>query len=707
MAGGRRIPVTVEADVDGSFDRAARGLDDVAKSADKTDRSIGQLTKGHQALDAEIDKTVYSAKSLREEFARTGDIGLLKDARKLDNAAKSLQKLRVEFDKFHNDSSGSKKSGGLFNFVLDAGKATGKAIVGGVQDGVQSADKWLGEHPLLAGGIAAGITLGAPVIGGAVAAAVGLGGIAGGILLASKDPRVGQAWGAVAKTAEDGLSKAAGVFVDPLVRGARTFNGTMNAILPHIESDFAVLAPVAEKLFVGAGGFVERLMPGIDALTRASGPVLSMIADELPKLGAAVSMAFQDIAAGGEGGKEALHDMLVSVEGTTIAVGKLVEWTEKLYVADRALFSSYGDAKKNWQDLIYGQNAAVQVAPAVASAFQAVTAAVGNLGPGAMLTADQMKALSGAISGTEITADTLAGQMTGKLFNSIMSLDQATLGFAEAQTRLSDSIQQNGHQLDIHTAKGQANRESVLAVVGANMQQYQANIAAGMSAADAAKAYDTNTAALDSQLHKAGFTQQAIDGLIGKYRNVPDKVDTDIATRGLTAAIQGLDDLIRRINNIPTKRDIYITQHLGSVGSFYQSPDRLYDTPASRWGNVFTHAAVGVLRDASIYSAVSSGARYAFAEPGTGGEAFVPKNGKPSRSLGILSQAASWYDADVVPRSGYAAPVAVPSGGRGAGGNTYQISVAVAPGANPADVGAAVVDAIHAYERNNGSGWRS
>lgn len=43
----------------------------------------------------------------------------------------------------------------------------------------------------------------------------------------------------------------------------------------------------------------------------------------------------------------------------------------------------------------------------------------------------------------------------------------------------------------------------------------------------------------------------------------------------------------------------------------------------------------------------------------------------------------------------------------GGGSSTYSINVNVAPGANPADAGRAVVEAIRAYERTSGRGWRA
>src|SRR5205823_1460984 len=45
--------------------------------------------------------------------------------------------------------------------------------------------------------------------------------------------------------------------------------------------------------------------------------------------------------------------------------------------------------------------------------------------------------------------------------------------------------------------------------------------------------------------------------------------------------------------------------------------------------------------------------------------------------------------------------------GRAAGGNTYVIHNHVAPGAHPAEVGRATVEAIRQFEKRSGKSWRS
>lgn len=74
-----------------------------------------------------------------------------------------------------------------------------------------------------------------------------------------------------------------------------------------------------------------------------------------------------------------------------------------------------------------------------------------------------------------------------------------------------------------------------------------------------------------------------------------------------------------------------------------------------RWGGI--HAQVGLLRQAKI----GRGQLYGWAEPQTGGEAFIPRHGDRARALSILSEAARWHGADLVPRAGAAGASSTPA----------------------------------------------
>lgn len=155
--------------------------------------------------------------------------------------------------------------------------------------------------------------------------------------------------------------------------------------------------------------------------------------------------------------------------------------------------------------------------------------------------------------------------------------------------------------------------------------------------------------------------QEIAAGIIAGIQESEDGID------GLQGAIDGLHgktvDLTLRVLNRNA------LEEFGGNASI-----------AYRWGGIALHAQDGLV-NAQVFSARNP-ARYAFAEPATGGEAFIPKRGDYSRSMAILAEAASWYGAELVASGGRqwhgSRPVAIASGaadtgaaasrtGRGAG----------------------------------------
>ncbi|MEU8371450.1 hypothetical protein, partial [Micromonospora tulbaghiae] len=136
-------------------------------------------------------------------------------------------------------------------------------------------------------------------------------------------------------------------------------------------------------------------------------------------------------------------------------------------------------------------------------------------------------------------------------------------------------------------------------------------------------------------------------------------------------------------------------------------------TKTRRWGGIREHAREGLLREAAVYSPQGP-ARYAFAEPATGGEAFIPKYGDPRRSLDILDRAASWYGAEVHAGGALAprpfaerAPAwVVPQGSGGStavGVTNVNVTVNVPPTVNKYEVGREIAEALSAYTNRGGT----
>lgn len=504
----------------------------------------------------------------------------------------------------------------------------------------------------IAGGIATAILAGSAFIGaalnGVLLSAVGLGGIAAGIVGQFQNPIVHDAWATLLTGIVKQFQVATASFAAPLVFSAKIFAAAWDEILPHIQSGFEGLSKFIYPLAAGLANMFRNLTPGLDKAFAAAGPILQQFANELPGLGSALSKFFALLADGGKGAKEGLSALFLIIETLLVGIGGLIDGLSHVW----HWFVAAGDAVEGFITRLVGLGDHVGVFDRLAGGGKSAESVAGSL---AMMTDATKKAtqdfsdLSTKLNTTAITADSLAGTMVGKVFSSMMTVDQATLQWHQSLTTLEDTLKKNGNTLDKHTglidqntAKGQANTSAVLAAVTANMQMYQAQLAAGMSAVDAAKNYDVNTAALEAQLRKAHLTQGEIDGLIGKYRGVPSKVNTEIALLGLTEAINNLANLMADINHIPRRVDVTVTTN------YVANRQSVYSSQVPKFN------ATGAIRTAATGLIVApSDPGTLIGEPQTGGEALIPLRGvSQSRAMSLAQVVGNNYGFDVSTRGG-------------------------------------------------------
>jgi hypothetical protein len=228
----------------------------------------------------------------------------------------------------------------------------------------------------------------------------------------------------------------------------------------------------------------------------------------------------------------------------------------------------------------------------------------------------------------------------------------AEIAAEDAVDRLSESLKENGKTMDVTTEKGRENKknlkEGVEAAIDAAQAKYDDTVATkgeAVALQEANGVYRHYISQLREAMIAAGMKKQVVDELLAKFAAMPPLIATTVTTPGLDAAIARAQRLLE------------LTNQLGSKHAAVQFTSGQYIS-GRRWGGITYHAQSGMLRDAGIYSPRNP-ARYAFAEPGTGGEAFVPKNGDYGRSMSILSEAAGWYGASVVRGGGVA--MAAPS----------------------------------------------
>lgn len=485
----------------------------------------------HTSLDV-VDKKLkdlrQSAKDLANEFNKTGDVSVFAKLGQTNKDVAALSKLR---------------------------KSLTNAIEGGASDAG-------GSPQMMQIGAGIGAVLAIPIIasiGGAIAAVAGAG-IAGlgvgGAVLGNPDAFKADwsaALGSVKKDFLDATAPFTGVTLDAI----RTIGPLIASW--HLKEAFAPAVKFVPELVKGVEGFATGIEHGVANLVGKAGPAVTALSEGLTQLGISAGRALNSISDGAKGGAQALHATTTDVSLLVEGFGKVVEGAEKAYgfIHDHPIGSAIATG-----GMSLGITAWDLLSRSVDGAHTSITATAAATAAAV----PDFAALTTEVNKATASADTLAAAMVNKVFNGLMGLDQATLHWHESLTTLAGSITKGKDAINENTAAGQKNVSAILGAVQANMQLYQAQVSAGMGAGDAAKIYDDNTAALERQLRKAGLTAAQIDDLVGKYRGIPKKVDTDIAMNGLTAAINDLDNLIRQLNGLPPRKDITIYTHTGTVG---------------------------------------------------------------------------------------------------------------------------------------------
>jgi hypothetical protein len=527
-----------------------------ATDSDNFGRSLNGQGSFSEFLSRKLVSLQQDAKKLGEEFNRTGSSDPLK-------ALRNNQSLQDDIKKVTND---------LANALGDAGATGGKEFAKNFSSSAQGVESTPVIGPAIVAGIITAIVAAAPLIGatidGALLAGIGLGGVALGVVGQLKDPEVHNAIADMGNDLMTTLSKDTAPFKQPLLDAIGIVKGSATHMLDSI--DFSKVAGQLVPLANGVSMMFAKVEPGLEKALDS--PALLAFADELPGLGDAVGSFFDSLDSGSEGGSDALRTLMKTIDGTIIVVGDLIEFLSKLYAGLlNAATSVTGFLKKisNGNEVLapfFGYlNRIFTALTGGGPSIDGVARSLHGLGATAQLSQDDLNSLAGQINEVKTTADTLAASMVNKLFTATMSVDQTTNAWHTSLTSLHDTLEQNGlaidrhtHQIADNTKAGEQNRQAIFSVISANMAQYQANIAAGMSAQDAARQYDGNTAALEKQMRQAGYTQSAIDGIVGKYADIPDVVNTQIATKGLQDAIDGLGELLAEINGIQDQRYINI-----------------------------------------------------------------------------------------------------------------------------------------------------
>ncbi|PZF98264.1 hypothetical protein [Micromonospora deserti] len=648
--------------------RAKDSTDDLGDSATDAGRDLDRLRADAQRLDRQIDETTAGVRDLARAIAATSDEA---------ERARLAEKLSVEQGKLRSrvtlrklidvDSAsdmGAELAGRVsVSFGARLGPLLARAPIAGLNPAVAA----------IGAPIAAGLTV---LIGGAVAGAVvgaaGAGGVVGGLAIAARNPAV------QASAAETGdlfgraMQRAGVSFVPVTLDALGLVRSEIGEIDDDLERAFSAASrfvrPLTEDLLAGAKDGVD----GFATAVERAGPVVEALGDIAQDAGDLAGDTFEILSDRAYEGSRALSTLwgifeigARSVVGTVAALTEAYGWMEKIGAL------AVGDREKFLQLIVEEHNAKI-TSGGLSQSLQDLINSLGQTGGAA----------SDATYDVESLEDAL-GRLTGEA----ISVERSQIALEEAIDRAAEAAKRNGDGIDRNIPKQRANREALIGIAEAAKRASEDIYATTKSHDMAAEATEyarknflRTAEAMDVE---RGEAERLADQLFGIPREVDTRADFQPDNKGVS-------DWKKTLSGIP--REIFTSARLRAIVDLEVRREQATQATGRRWGGITEHARDGLLREAGIYSPVSP-ARYAFAEPATGGEAFIPRFGDRDRSLDILSRAAMWYGQQVVPAGGAAARVDGPYGGgaeASTGSGSWSVAMATARAIRAALVGLTV-----------------
>jgi TP901 family phage tail tape measure protein len=145
------------------------------------------------------------------------------------------------------------------------------------------------------------------------------------------------------------------------------------------------------------------------------------------------------------------------------------------------------------------------------------------------------------------------------LFDRYISIDEANMDYEKTLVATNKELKDGAKKLDIHSEAGQKNRTAVLDLIQSVKDQRDANINNKMSVEKADEQYRKQIGTLGKTMEKLGFTRKEIEKLIGKYRDVPNKVGTSIEQPNMPKAQKQAKDYFKDLDKIQDKIKTHVS----------------------------------------------------------------------------------------------------------------------------------------------------
>lgn len=620
--------------------RAKDSADDLGESAKDAGQDLNRLRRDAERLDQQIDETARGVRDLARAIAATSDEA---------ERARLAEKLGVEQGKLRQQTS--------LRRLIDVDTKTGAEIGEQIAEQasvsfVQRFGPMVARVPLsgaimnpavaaIGAPLAAGlvVTVGTAV-GGAIVGAAGAGGVIGGLVLAARDPRVKAAGTELGEDLGEMLGRASAAFVPETLGAIQTVEERVLALEPQFERVFTRSAGYLDPLLDGLLDAGENALPGIIDAVDAAEPVIYAVADGLRDLGDAVGDGLSQLAPHADEGARALRVLFFTMEWGVRGAFALVDAMSRLYKVAEIVGAVINHDVPRLISLITAQDDAKTSADDLANVLPPLADGIDD---------------TGSAAGTAAVKVETFAEMVRRMADENLTAEQANLRLEEAIDRAADAAREGADKgIDPNTKAGRENRKALLDIAEAANTSADAILTQTGSQELAREATERGRTKFLEAADAMGVERSEALKLANQLFGIPEEVNSTVTvTANTQPALDRARGVVARINNMKARIRVEAEPSGGFGGSAHTGFG--YST-GMRWGGVVEHAQDGLinLRQAAVYSPVAP-ARYAFAEPATGGEAFIPRFGDPDRSLGILQRAAKWYGAAVVPAGGVAA----------------------------------------------------
>jgi hypothetical protein len=565
-------------DLAGNLDDTARAGDKAGRAVDQAGDDMSQAARAAGKLDREIEQLTGSLREMAIAQALTGD-----------NFSKQIREQETQVRRLTR----SRKLLGVEDLLptpaemKPAAESFGKTLISDVGKAVTASRGML--IPALVG-VA---VVASPLIGASVAAAVvggaGVGGVVGGLFLAARDPRVKQAGQDLGTELLADLEQRASGFVKPALDSIAKVRIAYQGFGGDLDRIFADSAHLVDPLVNGALSGAAKMGHGFaDAVSQAR-PVVDQLGITFDRLGQAGGDFLTKMSKHADDGARALDDLtsatvaFINTTGDIIGdLATLYGWFSKandavesfthglsiidmlnpnrpfkeLYDGLRSVVGASDDADKSVRRVGSGTFGLADAASSAADAMQIEKDKTKELADQQSLLLMGMDAVKAAQTGLQYSLDSLGGatslqgqraialkQAMDNLYGATIRNVDANETYQASWDSLSGSVKANGRTLNVNTVAGRSNRDALEALLTSNGELYTANIAAGVSVAQATKKHQARTEAVKEEARRLGLNRGETNKLIAAYGHIPPKKTTDLVLRSVDRVADALLDL--------------------------------------------------------------------------------------------------------------------------------------------------------------------